>query len=195
MGETTSLSVLRQFCKWIWEIFGGEFLRKPTPDESETARYALFDPRVPRNVMKHRLHALGVEELSRGLERLVHNWIQKQTSIDDSGGTVPWPAIADYRLRIWHAYFGVAGSNNDINVLQSSLLFNDDCRGEGLKISFVANDTQYSRGYYLTDEIYLWWLWRNGLEQFSLCLHARKSRNVIKTESSATAPSINRLDW
>ncbi|XP_047937971.1 uncharacterized protein LOC125185484 [Salvia hispanica] len=52
-------------------------------------------------------------------------------------------AVVDYRLRIWHAYFGVAGSNNDINILQSSLIFNDECRGEGPEISFVANGTQF----------------------------------------------------
>ncbi|XP_047961520.1 uncharacterized protein LOC125206287 [Salvia hispanica] len=38
-----------------------------------------------------------------------------------------FPAVADQRLLIWHAYFGVAGSNNDLNVLQSSPLFNDQC--------------------------------------------------------------------
>ncbi|XP_042045054.1 uncharacterized protein LOC121791068 [Salvia splendens] len=62
-------------------------------------------------------------------------------------------AVADYRLRIWHAYFGVARSHNDINVLQSSPLFNEQCRGEGPKTSFVGNGTQYNRGYYLADGI------------------------------------------
>ncbi|XP_063941212.1 uncharacterized protein LOC135149424 [Daucus carota subsp. sativus] len=32
-------------------------------------------------------------------------------------------AVADYELWIWHAYFGLPGSNNDINVLESSNLF------------------------------------------------------------------------
>ncbi|XP_047961627.1 uncharacterized protein LOC125206416 [Salvia hispanica] len=35
MGETTSLEVLRQFCKGMREVFGPEFLRKPTPDECQ----------------------------------------------------------------------------------------------------------------------------------------------------------------
>lgn len=34
-------------------------------------------------------------------------------------------AVASHDLRIWHAYFGVAGSNNDINVLNQSMLFID----------------------------------------------------------------------
>ena len=66
-------------------------------------------------------------------------------------------AVADYRLWIWHAYFGVAGSNNDRNVLNSSPLFNEQCQGVGLAISFVANGNQHDMGYYLADEIYSRW--------------------------------------
>ncbi|XP_047937576.1 uncharacterized protein LOC125185126 [Salvia hispanica] len=65
--------------------------------------------------------------------------------------------VADYRLWIWHAYFGVAGSNNDINVLQSSPLFNDQRNGVGPAISFVANGIQHNMGYYLADGIYPNW--------------------------------------
>ncbi|XP_047949251.1 uncharacterized protein LOC125195094 [Salvia hispanica] len=66
-------------------------------------------------------------------------------------------AVADYRLRIWHAYFGVARSNNDINVLHSSHLFNDECQGEGPTVRFVANGMQYNKAYYLADGIYPRW--------------------------------------
>ena len=51
--------------------------------------------------------------------------------------------VADYRVWIWHAYFGVVGSNNDINVLQPLPLFNEQCLGVGSTISFVANDNQH----------------------------------------------------
>ncbi|XP_047949145.1 uncharacterized protein LOC125194978 [Salvia hispanica] len=66
-------------------------------------------------------------------------------------------AVADHRLWIWHAYFGVAGSNNDINVLNSSNLFADQCRGRGPAIEFTANRRQYHMGYYLADGIYPRW--------------------------------------
>ncbi|GJT66250.1 ALP1-like protein isoform X1 [Tanacetum coccineum] len=59
----------------------------------------------------------------------------------------------DY-LWIWHAFFGVAGSNNDINVLYQSSLFNDLKTGRALEIPFVANGVTYPSGYYLVDEIY-----------------------------------------
>ncbi|XP_042059464.1 uncharacterized protein LOC121803961 [Salvia splendens] len=102
---------------------------------AETARYARFSARFPRDDGKHRLHALRVEKLPGGVERPVHYWIQRKTSLDDP------------RSR----------SNNNINVLQSSPLFNDECRGEGPEIRFVANGTQYHRGYYLADGIYPRW--------------------------------------
>ncbi|XP_047948069.1 uncharacterized protein LOC125194086 [Salvia hispanica] len=47
----------------------------------------------------------------------------------------------------------VSQSNNDINVLQSSHLFNEQCWGEGPTVRFMANDTQYNRTYYLADGI------------------------------------------
>ncbi|XP_047952479.1 uncharacterized protein LOC125198069 [Salvia hispanica] len=48
-------------------------------------------------------------------------------------------------------------SNNDINVLDSSHLFNDECRGEGPTVRCMANGTQYNRAYYLADGIYPRW--------------------------------------
>ncbi|GJR29288.1 DNA-directed DNA polymerase [Tanacetum coccineum] len=40
--------------------------------------------------------------------------------------TIMLEAVADQRLWIWHAYFGVPGANNDLNVLYGSPLFDDD---------------------------------------------------------------------
>ena len=66
--------------------------------------------------------------------------------------------VADHRLWIWHAYFVVAGSNNDNNVLNSSNLLADQCRGPGPAIEFTANRRQYHMGYYLAYGIYPRWL-------------------------------------
>ncbi|XP_047960040.1 uncharacterized protein LOC125205253 [Salvia hispanica] len=50
-----------------------------------------------------------------------------------------------------------SGSNNDINVLNSSTIFADQCRGRGLAIQFTANDRTHHMGYYLADHIYPRW--------------------------------------
>ena len=38
-------------------------------------------------------------------------------------------AVASYGLCIWHAFFGMPGSNNDLNVVERSTLFNDLANG------------------------------------------------------------------
>ncbi|GJS71270.1 ALP1-like protein [Tanacetum coccineum] len=67
-------------------------------------------------------------------------------------------AVASQDLWIWHAFFGVAGSNNDINVLRQSLVLNDLKVGKAQEVPFVANDVNYKWGYYLTDRIYPEWV-------------------------------------
>jgi hypothetical protein len=71
--------------------------------------------------------------------------------------TIILEAVASYDLRIWHAFFGVAGSNNDINVLNQSPLFIESIKGEAPRVQFSVNGRQYNTGYYLVDEIYPEW--------------------------------------
>ncbi|GJR68902.1 ALP1-like protein [Tanacetum coccineum] len=66
-------------------------------------------------------------------------------------------ATASNDLWIWHAFFGVSGMNNDVNVLRLSPLFNDLKSGRAPDVLFVANNVPYKRGYYLTDGIYPQW--------------------------------------
>ncbi|CAL8169834.1 unnamed protein product [Prunus armeniaca] len=51
--------------------------------------------------------------------------------------TVVLEAVASYDTWIWHAFFGVAESNNDINVLARSPLFNDVVNGVSPHIQYV----------------------------------------------------------
>ena len=61
--------------------------------------------------------------------------------------------VATHNLRIWHGYFGVAGANNGINVLNHSPLFMQALKGEVPQVHFSVNGTQYNNGYYLTNII------------------------------------------
>jgi hypothetical protein len=53
--------------------------------------------------------------------------------------------------------FGMAGSNNDINVLQRSLVFTRLAEGNAPQISYEMICHSYDKGYYLADDIYHWW--------------------------------------
>ncbi|KAD5961461.1 hypothetical protein E3N88_12934 [Mikania micrantha] len=77
---------------------------------------------------------------------------------DDHGcPSIILEAIASQDLWIWHAYFGMPGANNDLNVLNSSPLLNDMENGVFPQSSFFCNDNEYAHGYYLADEIYPEW--------------------------------------
>jgi hypothetical protein len=51
----------------------------------------------------------------------------------------------------------MSGSNNDINVLNKSPLFDDVCEGRAPRVPYQVNGNPYDLGYYLTDGIYPKW--------------------------------------
>jgi len=67
-------------------------------------------------------------------------------------------AVASHDLWIWHAFFGTAGSNNDINVLNQSTIFTEVLQGRAPEVQFMVNGNEYNMGYYLTDGIYPEWV-------------------------------------
>nr|GEU57591.1 putative nuclease HARBI1 [Tanacetum cinerariifolium] len=71
--------------------------------------------------------------------------------------TIMFEAVASQDLWIWHAFFGIAGANNDINVLDNSPLFDDLLDDLAPSVPYVVNGVEYRNGYYLADGIYPEW--------------------------------------
>ncbi|GKC13803.1 ALP1-like protein, partial [Tanacetum coccineum] len=65
--------------------------------------------------------------------------------------------LASQYLWIWHAFFGVSGMNNDVNVVRKSPIFNDLKSWKAPDVPFVANEVTYKREYYFTDGKYPEW--------------------------------------
>ncbi|GKB70750.1 ALP1-like protein isoform X1 [Tanacetum coccineum] len=61
-------------------------------------------------------------------------------------------AIKGPHLWIWHAFFGVAGANNNLTVLNHSLLFDDMLDDIAPIIPYEVNGVTFEKGYYLADE-------------------------------------------
>ncbi|XP_026434053.1 uncharacterized protein LOC113331575 [Papaver somniferum] len=63
-------------------------------------------------------------------------------------------AVASYDLWFWHAFSGMPGSNNDLNVLAHSPLFDNMLKGVAPPCNYVINGHQYNMVYFLADGIY-----------------------------------------
>ncbi|XP_028110415.1 uncharacterized protein LOC114308915 [Camellia sinensis] len=71
--------------------------------------------------------------------------------------TIILEAVASYDLWIWHAFFGLPGSHNDINVLERSSVFTKLAEGRTPSVNYSINGNDYTMGYYLADGIYPQW--------------------------------------
>ncbi|GJV13829.1 ALP1-like protein isoform X1, partial [Tanacetum coccineum] len=83
-------------------------------------------------------------------------------------------AVASYDLWIWHAFFGVAGANNDLTVLNNSPLFDDLLDGIDPVAPFECNGVTFEKGYYLADDIYP--QWASFVKSFTV---ASSEKNVL----------------
>ncbi|GKA70617.1 ALP1-like protein [Tanacetum coccineum] len=68
-------------------------------------------------------------------------------------GSDPFILLEAIASWIWHAFFGVSGMNNDVNVLRQSPIFNDLKAGKASDGPFMDNGVSYKMGYYVTDGI------------------------------------------
>ncbi|XP_010238911.1 uncharacterized protein LOC100831363 [Brachypodium distachyon] len=143
MCESTCLESMYRFCTAVVQIFGSQYLRAPTA--ADTA------------------HLLSVNE-SRGFPRMLGSidcmhWEWKNCPFGWQGAykghaggcTVILEAVASQDPWIWHSFFGTAGSHNDINVLQCSLVFSKLAEGQAPVVNYEINGLQYNKEYYLAD--------------------------------------------
>jgi hypothetical protein len=68
--------------------------------------------------------------------------------------TIILKVVASQDLWIWHAFFGMPGSLNDINVLDRSPIFVALAEGRTVHINYTINRREYTMRYYLADRIY-----------------------------------------
>lgn len=74
--------------------------------------------------------------------------------VKSSKPTIVLEAVASRDLWIWHAFFGLPGSHNDISVLHRSPLFARLAEGQAPQVNYEINGHNYTITYYHVDRIY-----------------------------------------
>ena len=109
IGEPTAVESLKKFVTVVIDIFSEEYLRKP--NNKDIGRLLAYSKR------RGFLGMLGsIDDMHWKWKNCPTAWksqycdhIHEPTNILE--------AVDSYDLWIWHAFFGLPGSNNDINVL------------------------------------------------------------------------------
>ncbi|XP_071740280.1 uncharacterized protein [Rutidosis leptorrhynchoides] len=131
IGEKTAALCQENFCQCVFHLFARQYLRKPTAED--IARLYTF------HAQKHGLPGMlgNIDCMHWEWKNCPVAWQGQYTRGDKKGPSVE--AVASHDLWIWHAFFGMAGSNNDINVLNFSPLFNTIKDGTAPPSPFEVN--------------------------------------------------------
>nr|XP_051207884.1 uncharacterized protein LOC127323808 [Lolium perenne] len=148
-AEATNLESCKKFVIKVCEVFGERYLR--SPNEQDIARLlAIGEERgFPGMLGSIDCMHLGWKNCPKKWHGMFKGHVNEPTMILE--------AVASQDLWIWHAYFGLPGSLNDINVLQRSPVFSKLAEGQTPAVNYSINGHQYTMGYYLADGIYPRW--------------------------------------
>ncbi|GJY90806.1 ALP1-like protein isoform X1 [Tanacetum coccineum] len=150
--ERTSRECLDHFTKCIHVLYHNNFLRMPTATDIQKT-YQLHEEKHGLPGMLGSIDCMHWDW--KNYPKALHGQFKRSTH---KYPTLMLEVVADQKLWIWHAYFGVPGANNDLNVLYGSPLFDDEIADIAPECPFVVNGHTYRKCYYLTDDILTAWL-------------------------------------
>ncbi|GJR17449.1 transcription elongation factor SPT6 [Tanacetum coccineum] len=131
------------FTMCVIELFMPEYLRKPSFDDIQK----LYDT---HNTIHAFLGMLGsINCMHWEWKNYPKQWHGQFAKGDKKYPTIMLESVASSDLWIWHAFFGVAGVNNDSTVLNNSPLFDDLLDDITPVAPFERNGVTFEKGYYL----------------------------------------------
>ena len=174
IGKSTVIESLRRFVKTIVMVFGDVYLRAPNTNDIA------------------RLLAVGEQRGFPGMLGSIDcmHWKWKNCPSAWKGmytghchdSTIILEAVASQELWIWHAFFRMPGSLNDINVLERSPVFAALAEGRAPPVNYIINGNEYTMGYYLEDGMYPNW---STLVKTISCPQGRKNQHFAAAQESA----------
>ena len=146
IGESTAIESLRRFVKAIIAMFGDHYLR--SLNNIDIARLLQTGEQCGFPGM------LGsIDCMHWKWKNCLTTWQGMYTGHCHEP-TIILEVVASQDLWIWHAFFGLPGSLNDINVLDRSLVFTLLENGHAPPVNYIINGHEYRMRYYLVDGIY-----------------------------------------
>lgn len=149
LAQSTTLKSLEKFCNAVDLAFGEEYLREPTAEDTKRLLTDAESRGFPG--------MLGSVDCMHWTWKNCPKGYQGQYQGRQGHPTIILEAVASRDLWIWHAFFGLPGSLNDINVLDRSQLFTRLAKGQAPPCDYKVNGNDYTMGYYLADGIYPKW--------------------------------------
>ncbi|XP_022031163.1 uncharacterized protein LOC110932113 [Helianthus annuus] len=151
MSARTTRECLYRFCHNVVKVYGKQYLWKPNAYDVQQ----LYQAHEARHGFPRMLGSIYC--MHWAWHNCPNVWRGQYTRGDHGHPTLILEAVASQDLWIWHSFFGLPGSLNDLNVLYQSAIFSDVVNGIGPDTRFTVSRVEYRRGYYLADGIYLSW--------------------------------------
>lgn len=146
LAASTALECLKRFCAGVVECFRDEYLGPPNKRETE--------------ILLKRPDCLGFPGMLGYIDCCKWKWKNSpmahhgQFKGKEKVPTVTMEAIADDRMYIWHAFFGIAGCNNDISVFEASLIVGSIANATyPLTCEYNIDNIRRNKSYWLCDGI------------------------------------------
>ncbi|XP_024178577.1 uncharacterized protein LOC112184544 [Rosa chinensis] len=128
IAKTTAIEIFEHFTKAIWNVYHETYLCRPTPADLRRLLDKAEERGFPGMVG-------SLDCMHWQWKNCPTRWAGQYTSYRGKP-IIILEAVASYDTWIWHAFFGLPGSLNDINVLGCSPLFNAQCVGETPEVSY-----------------------------------------------------------
>ncbi|GJS18015.1 putative nuclease HARBI1 isoform X2 [Tanacetum coccineum] len=117
IAERTSRECLDHFTKCIHVLYYDKFLRRPTATDIQKT-YELHEEKHGLPGMLGSIDCMHWDW--KNCPKSLHGQFKRSTN---KYPTLMLEVVADQKLWIWHAYFGVPGANNDLNVLYADGIY------------------------------------------------------------------------
>jgi hypothetical protein len=146
IDDSTAIESLYKFYRAVIVIFGPHYLRGSNQEDTTCI--------MAQMMLKDFLECLKASITCTGHRRIAYFLGKIYANKGHIGYcSVMLEAMDDYDLWIWHLFFGMPGSDNDINMLKRPLVFARLVEGHAPSCNYEINSHRYTKSYYILDDI------------------------------------------